>query len=66
MTTTPLPYLYLIAEDLYRLGNAEKPRLDHVRPADVDTYDRNGILMIRATGLGVSLSAHSTTYNRSG
>jgi len=56
MATAPPQYLYLLAEDLYRLGNSKDPRLENVRPADVDIYERNGILMVRATGLGVSLS----------
>ncbi len=54
--TTPTPqYLYLLDEELYRLGNATSPRLDNVRPFDVDTYDRNGILMVRANRRGISL-----------
>jgi hypothetical protein len=54
MTSTP-PYLYLLAEDLYRLGNAEKPRLENVRAQDIQTYERNGLMMVRANGRGVSI-----------
>ena len=49
------PYLYLLAEDLYRLGNATTSKLDNVRPRDVDTYDHNGIAMVRSNGKGISL-----------
>ncbi len=52
---TPPQFLYLFAEDLYRLGNATSPKLNHVRPRDVDTYEINGILMVRANGKGISL-----------
>ncbi len=46
MATTPTAqYLYMLDEDLYRLGNATSPKLHNVRPDDVQTYDRNGILM---------------------
>ena len=56
MTTAPPPqYLYMLDEDLYRLGNATSPKLDNVRPQDVDTYERNGILMVRANGKGISV-----------
>jgi hypothetical protein len=56
MATTATPqYLYLLDEDLYRLGNATSPKLHNARPDDVQTHDRNGILMVRATGEGVSL-----------
>ena len=55
MTTTP-PYLYLLDEDLYRLGNATSPKLAQVRVSkDVDTYEQNGIVMVRSNGGGVSL-----------
>jgi len=56
MATTATPqYLYLLDEDLYRLGNAISPKLHNVRPQDVDTYETNGILMVHANGKGVSL-----------
>ena len=48
-------YLYMFAEDFYRLGNASSPRLDNVRDKDIDMFDRNGITMVRANGIGISL-----------
>ena len=56
-TTEPSQFLYMLDEDLYLLGNANSPRLDHVRQVNVDTYDHNHILMVRANGLGISLGA---------
>ncbi len=58
MTTTlpsDIPFLYFSQDDLYRLGNAASSRLDHVRPKDVNTYERNGIEMVIADGIGISL-----------
>ena len=50
------PYLYMLDEDLYRIGNAASPKLAHVRThKDVDTYERNGIVMVRSNGGGISL-----------
>jgi hypothetical protein len=54
-TSTTIDYLYLLDEDLYRLGTSTSPRLQNVRPDDVQTYERNGIMMVRATGEGVSV-----------
>lgn len=53
----PIPqYLYLLDEDLHRLGNATTSRLDNVRQnKDVDTYERNGVLMVVPNGKGISL-----------
>jgi len=45
----------MLDEALYRLGNSMSPRLDHIRPKDVDTYERNSIAMVRANGKGLSL-----------
>jgi hypothetical protein len=56
MATSIPQYLYLLDEDLYRLGNSTSPKLHNVRPDDVQTYERNGILMVRATGEGISVS----------
>jgi hypothetical protein len=39
MATASPQYLYLLDEDLYRLGNAASSRLDNVRDRDLDTYD---------------------------
>ncbi len=55
MTTETPQYLYLLADDLYRVGNSEKPRLENVRPNDIQTYERNGLQMVRANGRGISL-----------
>jgi len=46
---------YLIPEDVYRLGNSDSPRLDHVRARDVDTILVNGIVVVVANGKGVSV-----------
>jgi hypothetical protein len=56
MATSTPQYLYLLDEDLYRLGNSTSPKLHNVRPDDVQTYERNGILMVRVTGEGISVS----------
>ena len=48
-------FLYIVDEDLYRLGNSEGPRLDHVRDRDVDIYVVDGISFVRANGKGISL-----------
>ena len=51
-----VPYLYLFQVDLFRVGNSESPRIDRVRAnKDVDVYEQNGILMVRANGKGISL-----------
>ena len=58
MTQIPdhIPYLYLFQVDLFRVGNKESPRIDKVRVnKDVDVYERNGSLMVRANGKGISL-----------
>ena len=55
MSTVTPQYLYLLDDDLYRLGNATSSRLDNVRSVDVDTYQQNGILMVRANGKGISV-----------
>ena len=64
MTRIPedVTFLYLAEADLYRLGNSTSPRLDHVRESgrkDVDTYERNGIRMVKANGKGISLLTES-------
>jgi hypothetical protein len=49
--------LYFAPEDLYRLGNAQHPRLTNVRrPKDVDVFEINGIDVVVANGKGISLS----------
>ena len=56
MTVPGNEYLFMYADDLYRLGNSTDPRLNNVRVDDVLTYERNEIQMVRATGVGISLS----------
>lgn len=49
--------LFFAPEDLFRLGNADSPRLTNVRrPKDVDTVEINGITVVVANGKGISLS----------
>jgi hypothetical protein len=55
MTNRVPQLLYMLDENLYRLGNATSPKINNVRPDDVSIYDRNGIAMVRANGFGVSL-----------
>ena len=56
MTAVTPRYLYLLDEDLHRLGNATTSRLDNVRlNKDVDTYERNGVLMVVSNGKGISI-----------
>ena len=45
----------MLDEDLYRLGNSTSPKLHNVRADDVNTYERNGIVMVVANGKGISL-----------
>ena len=46
---------YIVPEELFRLGNANHPKLSNVRPRDVDTTDINGIVVILANGKGISI-----------
>jgi hypothetical protein len=55
MPAPPSDYLYLSQDDLYRFGNSTSPRLDHVRSNDVDLYENNGVVHVRANGKGISL-----------
>ena len=56
MATSVQPlYLYMLDEDLYRIGNATTPKLHNVRLDDVTLYERNGIVMVTANGFGISL-----------
>lgn len=52
--------LYLVPEDLYRLGNASSPLMTRIRPGEIDLIKVNGINMIISNGKGVSL------YNKTG
>ena len=66
MTTLPDDYLYLSQEDLYRFGNSSSPRLDHVRNNDVDLYEVNAIMHIRANGKGISLLTEQDAARKPG
>jgi hypothetical protein len=52
--------MYIVPEDLYRLGNASSPLMTRIRPGEVDVTELNGIKMIVANGKGISL------YNKTG
>lgn len=53
MRTTPIP--------LYRKGNANSPRMDNVRPQDVETYDENNQVWVVANSGGISTFANQGT-----
>jgi hypothetical protein len=56
MPTDAPDLLYLLVEDLFRLGNSTSPKLTNIRPRDVDCFKRDDeVLMIRANGKGISL-----------
>lgn len=46
---------YIVPEDVFRLGNADHPRMSHVRPRDVDSTEVNGILVVVANNKGISV-----------
>jgi hypothetical protein len=46
---------FLVPEEVFRLGNADHPRLSHVRSRDVDTTQWNGITVVIANGKGISV-----------
>ncbi len=49
-------YLYMLYEDLHRIGNATSSKLSNVRASrDVDTFERNDIVMVHSNGKGISL-----------
>ncbi|OZG70344.1 hypothetical protein BTA51_26230 [Hahella sp. CCB-MM4] len=52
--------LYIVKEELYRMGNATSPRLSKVRSKEITTIETNGIEIIVANGNGVSV------FNREG
>lgn len=55
MTMQAPEFLFLAEEDLLRIGNATSPRLDNLRPRDLDLFERNGVMMVIANGKGISL-----------
>ena len=46
---------YIVPEDVFRLGNAQSPRLGNVRDRDVDLIVINDILVVIANGKGISV-----------
>ncbi len=55
MATGSPQFLYMLDEDLYRLGNGSDSKLAYVRSRDLDVYQHNDTSMVRANGKGVSL-----------
>ncbi len=55
---------YVLDVDLYRVGNAASPRLDFLRERDIDQFFANGIAMVRANGLGISIATLSWLKKR--
>ena len=47
--------IYILPEELFRIGNKETPKLSHVRSKDVETMQLNGITVIIANGKGISV-----------
>ncbi|AVF74686.1 hypothetical protein AL539_13185 [Vibrio alginolyticus] len=47
--------IYILPEELFRIGNKETPKLSHVGSKDVDTMQLNGITVIIANGKGISV-----------
>jgi len=66
MPTTANDYLDLSQDDLYRFGNSISPRLDHIRPTDVDVYELNGVPHIQANGKGISLLTEQEVAHKPG
>lgn len=52
--------LYIASEDLYRLGNASSSLIDRVRDQEIETIEINGIRVVIANNMGISL------YNKAG
>jgi hypothetical protein len=46
---------FLVPEQVFRVGNANSPRMHMVRPSEVDVTEINGVKVIIANGRGVSL-----------
>jgi len=51
----PVDYFYIVPEDVFQLGNKADSRLSHIRPKDVDTIEINGITVVIANGMGISV-----------
>lgn len=54
------PEFYVVPEDIYRIGNQDEAKLNHVRPRDIDTVSFGKELMVIANGKGISV------YDRTG
>lgn len=52
--------LYIVQEDLFRVGNSTSPQMAKVRAGEITLIEVNGINVIVADGKGVSL------YNKAG
>ena len=52
MATTPV--------DLYRRGNSTAPRMDNVRPKDVQRFTQNGVEWVSGCSGGISTFANPT------
>ena len=50
-----ISFLYTVPDDLFRLGNSNSAKLDHVRATDVNTDERNGVSIVISNGKGISL-----------
>lgn len=54
------PEFYIVPEDIYRIGNVDTARLNHVRPRDIDTVLFGKEIIVKANGKGISV------YDRQG
>lgn len=52
--------LYIVQEDLFRVGNSSSPQLSKIRAGEITLMEINGVKVIVADGKGVSL------YNKAG
>jgi hypothetical protein len=46
---------FIIPEDVFRVGNANSPRMNFPRASEVDLTEINGVKIVIANGRGVSL-----------
>jgi len=58
-----IPCMAKTPTDLYRKGNANSPRMDNVRPQDVETYEEQGELWVLVNSGGISTFATQGTGN---
>ncbi len=45
----------IFPEEVHRMGNSRSHRLTNIKVGEVNTFELNGVTMIRANGKGVSL-----------